>query len=390
MFEAIKAPLPDALYQVAEAFQADTRSGKLDLGVGVYRDELGTSPIMECVRAAERALAESTKTKAYLNPAGHDRFLSGMANLAFGGSPAPSMAMVQTVGGTGGVRLALELAQLANPDLTVHLGVPSWPNHQAICDRLGIKVATYPYLDTANGEASHDNLRQAVAKANAGDVLILHGPCHNPTGMDLRESDVLEVLTEAGNKGVVPLIDAAYYGLGNDLDHDLNSLRAMRQAVPESLVILSGSKAFGLYRDRIGILFATCVDELIAKRIQARLQNLARVNYSGPAAHGAEVVGRILDDPSLAAAWRAELASMRERLQNLRALIAQCAGDHRVFHGVTDGKGIFALLPLQREEVARLASEHAIHMPGSGRINIAGLSSQSAPRLVEAVKQVVS
>ncbi len=387
MLEKLQAPELDVLYRTANAFRADQRADKLDLGVGVYRDESGKSPVMACVREAEERLAKTNDSKAYLPLAGEPGFLAGMSKLLFQEVLPSDIAQVQSVGGTGGVRLALELAQAANPSLTVHLGVPSWPNHQGICNRLGIPVRTYDYLE--NGAASAANTLAAIDAAQPGDVLILHGPCHNPTGLDLSDNALDEIIQTASRKGVIPLIDAAYYGLGNELDADLARLRGLLVDTPECFLTMSGSKAFGLYRDRIGVLFAKCPSADIAAGVQANAESLARVNYSAPAAHGAQVIGTILADSALAQAWRDELGEMRARMTQLRAQIRELSGSNPALATIWQTKGIFSLLPIDAAVTDRLAEDHAIYMPPTGRINLAGLSSVTAPRFVSALEGLI-
>ena len=389
MLESLETPEIDVLYRTAGAFRADDRADKVDLGVGVYRDEQGLSPVMGCVRKAEERLCQTNDSKAYLPLAGAPSFIEGMSTLLFGGARPANVAAVQSVGGTGGIRLALELAQKANPDMTVHLGVPSWPNHEGICRRLNIPVAPYENLSDDRTSASRAHAQAAIGKAKAGDVLILHGPCHNPTGLDLTNEEVAGLVDFASEKGVAPLIDAAYYGLGNDLDSDLKALRNLAERASECFLSMSGSKAFGMYRDRIGILFAKCADAPTAKRAQSNAELLARVNYSAPAAHGAQVIGTILADEVLTKEWHEELAFMRARLTQLRAHIMKRADDHPALRSIWHTKGIFALLPFGAEVTERLASEYAIFMPPSGRVNLAGLSLETAERFVEAITVLV-
>ncbi len=389
MFENLSSPQLDELYQTAMAFRADSREGKIDLGVGVYRDENGASPVMRCVREAEERLAQINDSKAYLPLAGEPGFLGAMTDLLFGKAQPSQVVAVQCVGGTGGIRLALEVAQAANPSVTAHIGLPSWPNHQGICDRLGISIAPYNYLNSDQGDASLTNAHAAIDGAKAGDVFIFHGPCHNPTGMDLPSDQVLELIDHAAEKGVIALIDAAYYGLGNDLDDDLNLLRAMVDRSRECFLIMSGSKAFGLYRDRIGILFAKGADADAAARVQANAQVLARVNYSAPAAHGAQVIGTILTDDVLRQYWREELDTMRTRLSQLRAHIKSISDEHAALHAIWNTKGVFAMLPMDQSMTDKLARDYAIYMPSTGRINLAGLSTSTAYTFVSAVNDLV-
>ncbi len=390
MFESFSPPSVDALYRTAAAYAADPRPDKLDLGVGVYRDENGLSPVMRSVRIAEERLCAENETKAYLPLAGEPGFLAGMSALLFDGERPDNVAAVQSVGGTGGIRLALELAQQANPDVRVHLGIPSWPNHQGISDRLKIPVSVYHYLNDRKDAASLDNARNALRSARRGDVLIVHGPCHNPTGLDLPSDEVVSLLREAASMGVIPLIDAAYYGLGNPLDEDLTAIRNIIEQLPECFVAMSGSKAFGLYRDRIGILFIKCRDGASAELARGNAEVLARVNYSAPAAHGAQVIGTILSDQALKEDWQTELASMRGRMTALRQTIKGAADDHPALQIIWRTKGIFSLLPFGPEVTEALAEQHAIHMPPTARVNLAGLSPDTAVRFVDAVKELVA
>ncbi|MEO0419447.1 MAG: aromatic amino acid transaminase [Pseudomonadota bacterium] len=390
MFENLSEPPIDPLYRVSNAFAADQREEKIDLGVGVYKDAEGNASMMQCVRDAERHLAQTRSTKSYLPQAGAPAFLDGMTRLLFGEERRPEMARIQTVGGTGGIRLALELAKSANPDIQVTLGLPSWPNHASICETLGIKVRPFNHCNEDGSRACLANAFAAVSQARRGDVLILHGPCHNPTGLDYSSEELLEILNMARSKGVIPLIDAAYYGLGSDLDGDLVQLNKLFRAVPETMLVMSCSKTFGLYRDRIGILFASCGTEKVASNMQATLQIIARTTYSGPAAHGAEVVGHILADPSLTQDWKAELTEMRERIRSVRSQIAESVSRFRELEQIAAGRGIFAMLPLEPADVRKLAEQCAIFMPASGRVNLAGLANSDVQKFVDALISCVS
>ncbi|MBV7256983.1 aromatic amino acid transaminase [Pacificimonas sp. WHA3] len=386
MFEAIPSPAEDALHGVMARFAADPRDDKMDLGVGVYRNASGHSPIMRSVKAAETTLAQTGDSKAYLSLRGHMGFIDAMtALLAQAAGPLPQHASVQTVGGTGGVRLAVEMAKRANPGLTVHIGTPTWPNHFGICEVLDVPAQSFTYYDSIENRLCVDQIRAAIVRARPGDMIVLHGPCHNPTGEDLDDETLLELIREAATRGVVPLIDSAYYGLANPLDDDLALLVKMMRAAPEICIAMSGSKSFGLYRDRIGILFVRTSDETARHAVQKTLESIARATYSMPAAHGAEVIGHILSDETLAADWRAELSEMRARLYGLRCELVEKGGGHAAFSRVMAQKGIFSLLPLKPEHVSALAKRHAIYMPASGRINIAGLRDGDAARLVAAV-----
>lgn len=385
MFEKVPSPDVDPLYRVVQAFTEDKRSEKIDLGVGVYKDANGHASTMRCVAQAEHHLSLIGQTKAYLPQSGEPSFIEGMTALLFGDRTRLEMARLQTIGGTGGVRLALEAVKLANPGCHALLGIPSWPNHAAICSALNIPVQTFSHRGDDTAKASISNAMEAVDGARTGDILILHGPCHNPTGLDYSQTDLLGLLDAATAKGVVPLIDAAYYGLGNELSSDLEHLRALLDRTPEALLVMSCSKAFGLYRDRIGILFAKTRSNDVASDLQAALQVIARVSYSGPAAHGGEVVGRILSDEESTSLWLTELAEMRDRLASIRSQIARLGKELPALREVKSGRGIFAMLPLTAHDTRHLADEHAIFMPESGRLNLAGLRDHDVGRFVEVV-----
>ena len=380
MFENLEQPPIDALHGVMQAFASDTRDGKLDLGVGVYRDENGVSPIMRSVRAAEERLAAESQTKAYLPLRGFPPFLDAMAGLLFPSGLPQDITAIQSVGGTGAISLALELARKIKPDLTVHIATPTWPNHFGICKRLGIQTCAFDYLDRQSGEPSFENFLAQIAAAVPGDFLILHGPCHNPTGRDFDPASVVKIVAGAERKGVKCLIDAAYYGLGNPLDPDLVWLRELLTMAPDTHLVMSGSKAFGLYRDRIGVLFINTANNKSRDLVLANLEVIARANYSMPAAHGAQIIASILLDEDLRADWERELDEMQARILSIRSAIANAAGDCEIFARIVHDKGIFSLLPLSEEQVNLLAQRDAIYMPRSARINLAGLShAQIAP-----------
>ena len=386
MFNRLSMPPADALHGVMAKYAAEPRKDKIDLGVGVYRDGTGASPIMQAVREAESAHISEQETKSYMSLRGDMVFLSAMQSLAFSDNHSDRIASIQTVGGTGGIRLALTLAQQANPDNCIYIGTPTWPNHLTICEALGIRMEVFPYFDKAKQSLQFEPMLDAVRQARRGDILVLHGPCHNPTGQDLSDSQMWTLLDTANMRGVIPLIDAAYYGLGADLDADLQRLSSIVARVPSVMIVLSCSKAFGLYRERTGVLFVTTQDVENVQLVQKTLERIARATYSMPPAHGAAIVGKILSNPSLSALWREELTSMRQRIMSVRLkLMSASQGDPRLAH-VQNQKGIFSLLPINEESVEALAKRHAIYMPASGRINIAGFKTGDIERFCAALK----
>ena len=378
-------PPVDALHGVMEAHAADKRPYRLDLGVGVYRDESGHSPIMRAVQAAERELAAEGGSKAYLPLRGFPPFIDQMTALLFPKDVPPDLTAIQSVGGTGAISLAMELAKQANPDLTVHIAIPTWPNHFGICKRLGINTQAFGYLDPETAEPDLKSFLSHLEGAKAGDIFVLHGPCHNPTGRDFDPVEVHRLVSSAQQKGVMCLIDAAYYGLGNPLDSDLSRLSRLLTTAPDTMLVMSGSKAFGLYRDRIGVLFVNTTSQQGKDVLLANLETLTRANYSMPPAHGAEVITKILECESLQRDWRSELDDMQARIQSIRRAIKDAADGHQVFARIVSDKGIFSLLPIESDVVSNLAKDEGIYMPKSGRINVAGLSHQQVSAFVDAV-----
>lgn len=399
MFGELPTPPEDSLHAVMDRYNADRRPQKIDLGVGVYRDSSGHSPIMRAISVGQQRLAQLENSKSYLALRGDAQFLEQMTRLTFGServglSELPdNVAALQTVGGTGGVRLAIEVAALATPGLTVFVGTPTWPNHIGICNQLKVRCQTYPYFSVTTQQIDLDATYAALEGAKAGDVFVLHGPCHNPTGADIPSAELTRLVEVAGAKGVIPLIDAAYYGLGSDLDDDLAELAQLVLSVPRASLVLSCSKSFGLYRERTGVLFTACADVAEARVVQGTLEFIARGSYSMPPSHGAATVGLVLADSRLAADWRLELTEMRTRVRLVREQVQKASDDIedsglQTLRAVGEQKGIFSLLSLSNAEVTRLAKESAIYMPLSGRINIAGFKTGDVDAFVTALKRL--
>ncbi|WP_433832088.1 aminotransferase class I/II-fold pyridoxal phosphate-dependent enzyme [Actinoplanes sp. CA-015351] len=363
----------DPLWQLTAACADDMRPERLDLIVGVYRDDSGASPVMRAVRAAELRLAQRSPSKAYAGPSGNPRFAALLTDLLLAGADLSSRTVaVQSVAGTGALRLLAELLATTGPDRTVHLGTPSYVNHAGILAAAGLRVATHPVQD----------MLAAVETARPGDALVIQGCCHNPSGfsMPIRQWDLLSAALV--RRGVVPFIDQAYFGLGDGLDADLAGMRRLLRAVPFGVVAVSGSKAWGLYSERVGA--ALVVGELPGAR--GLLEGIARTSYSQPPAHGAMIVEEILGDPELTACWRSELEAMRRRLGRLRTGLASRLGD---MPGLPEQRGMFLSLPLTAGAMERLRVEHGIYGLPSGRINLAGLPESRIPEVADAIRQVV-
>ncbi len=388
MLNTLPMPAADALHGVMARYAADRCSEKMDLGVGVYRDATGASPIMRAVLKSERAHIAEQTTKRYVSLQGDEHFLTGLQALTFGNAHKNTLAKIQTVGGTGGIYLGIKLAAIANPNITIMIGTPTWPVHFTICDMLGVKTKAFSYFDKTTQTLQFESICDIITGANPDDMIILHGPCHNPSGQDLSKSQFHQILSLCEKHGVIPLIDAAYYGLGADLEEDLKQLSEALFHVPRAMLVMSCSKAFGLYRERTGALFIKAKTPDECGILQKTIEKVARNTYSMPPAHGGAVVGRILTDPELTAEWKAELNQMRQRLEGVRAeLIKAARGDARMA-GVATQKGIFSLLPISPEDVDKMASDHAIYMPSSGRINIAGFKVGDADRFCDALSRL--
>ncbi len=392
MFDRFPEPAADPLHAVMARCRADARPDKMDLGVGVYRDDSGASPIMRAVREAEVWLAQAGDTKAYQALAGDHEFIDAMTSLILGDAhPAVRdgrVAAIQGTGGTGCLRIAMDLAKIAAPGARLLLGVPSWPNHAALAISAGLDLVTHPYLDVATQAIDFDAILEAARYAREGDVFVLHGPCHIPTGADLSREQRLQLLAMLAEREAVPLIDAAYYGLGDGLQEDLEIVREAASSVPRAFIAVACSKSFGLYRERTGVLFAICADAGERGRVQGQMEKTSRTLVSMPPAHGAAIVARVLGEPSLRTSWEEELAAMRARIMGLRAELAALSNEAPILAGIDRQRGIFRMLPLSPQQTDRLGSDYGIHMAQSGRINIAGLKSGDAPRLARALAEI--
>ncbi len=393
MFDTLIAPRPDDLMVVAQRVREDERRDKLDLGVGVYRDASGRTPIIPVVRAAAEFLVGLEETKSYLSPAGDPEFVELLMRHVL--SPAMRDELgrrvtgLQAPGGTGALRLAAELALATNPAATLWIGLPTWPNHVPVATAAGLRYATYEAIDLAHQRLSFDRLMAALQSAAPGDLVLLQGCCHNPTGIDFAVDEWRELATVLEKRQLVPLIDFAYQGLGVGIDEDAGGVRLLFERLPEAMVAVSCSKSFSLYRERVGLLIVKARTETAAGVASATLQTIVRALYSNPPAHGAALVRTVLERPALEAEWRNDLDAKRNRVQLVRTRLAECAGDRGIDLGfVRYQRGLFSTLPVTPEQAERLGAVHAIHMPASGRINVAGLSEATVPRFVDGLISV--
>ena len=386
MLEALKAQPADKILTLMQKFREDPRDNKIDLGVGVYKNAEGVTPVMRAIKAAEHKLWEEQTTKAYTSLAGDPAFADVMINLILGDTlPRDQISAVATPGGTGAVRQAFELARYANANCRVFVSNPTWPNHLSILNYLGIETVPYRYFDADTRGVDFDGMMADLADAKPGDLILLHGCCHNPTGANLNPVEWQEVIALLNRTGATPMIDIAYQGFGDGLEEDAEATRAVVAGVPECIIAGSCSKNFGIYRERTGILMVTSADQGLT---QATLAFLNRQNYSFPPDHGARLVTTILNDETLRADWKTELEDVRQSMLGLRTKLAdelqRVAGSDR-FGFLAQHRGMFSRLGTTPELVQKLREDHAIYMIGDSRMNIAGLNEKTVPLLAEAI-----
>ncbi|MBC2834446.1 aromatic amino acid transaminase [Paragemmobacter straminiformis] len=391
MFDHLKPQPQDKILQLIQMFREDPRTTKIDLGVGVYKDATGLTPVMRAVKAAEKKLWEVETTKTYTGLAGEPAYNAALAGMILGDAVGMErVASVATPGGTGAIRQALELIKLATPEATVWLSNPTWPNHPSIIKYLGMKMAEYRYFDAETRGVDFGGLIEDLGAVKAGDVVLLHGCCHNPTGANLDAGQWAQVVTLLVARGAVPLVDLAYQGFGDGLEADAAATRLVASSFPEVLIAASCSKNFGIYRERTGILVG--IGAADGKGVlQGNLNFLNRQNYSFPPDHGARLVTMILEDAALKADWQAELEEVRLNMLGLRKALAdelrRVTNSDR-FDFVATHRGMFSRLGLTEAQVVRLREEHGIYMVGDSRINIAGLNARTVPILAAAIAQV--
>ena len=391
MFDQLKAQPQDKILQLIAMYRDDPRTTKIDLGVGVYKDATGLTPVMRAVKAAEKKLWETETTKTYTGLAGEPAYNAALSSMILGDAVATDrIASIATPGGTGAIRQALELIRLATPEATVWISNPTWPNHPSIIKFLGMKMAEYRYFDAATRGVDFAGLMEDLATVKSGDVVLLHGCCHNPTGANLDAAQWDQVITLLAAKGAIPLVDLAYQGFGDGLEDDAAATRKIAASFPETLIAASCSKNFGIYRERTGILIGIGSGE--GKGVlQGNLNFLNRQNFSFPPDHGARLVTMILEDATLRADWMAELEEVRLNMLTLRKTLAdelRKATNSDRFDFVATHRGMFSRLGLTEAQVNTLREDHGIYMVGDSRINIAGLNARTVPILAAAIAQV--
>ncbi len=387
LLDRLEAKPTDSLLALIQLCEADPRAEKIDVGVGVYRDAVGNTPILRCVKAAERILLEGQETKAYLGSAGDTRFVELIKPIVFGNNPSGHIVGVQTPGGCGALRLGAELVHAADSQARMFVGQPTWINHGPLIGCAGVEMIDYPYYDKASGAIRFDEMISALRGTRAGDLLLLHGCCHNPTGADLSPDQWREVAELVSERGLIPYVDIAYQGLGNGLEADAAGTRLVVEAADQAIVAQSCDKNFGLYRERTGTLFVKTSSGRTAEAVFGNLLSLARTMWSMPPDHGAAVVRTVLEDEALREDWRSELDDMCARIRALRARMA--AFDPRLAF-IDEQNGMFSMLPLTKEQVLKLRADHGIYMADSGRFNVVGISDENVDRFAHAVVEAMN
>jgi aspartate/tyrosine/aromatic aminotransferase len=394
LFETLTPKPADAILKLIGQHLNDTRAEKVDLGVGVYRDATGNTPILGTVKKAEQWLVANQATKSYLGSKGDVVFCNTIQKLVFGEAAGADgrIATVQTPGGSGALRVAAELALRASPHAKMWVSDPTWNNHVPLLGEAGIDLRVYPYYDADSNGIRFDAMMQALEASAEGDLLLLHGCCHNPTGLDLSQEQWRQVADLVEARKLIPFIDFAYQGFGDGVDEDAFGVRLMYERMPEMIVTHSCSKNFGLYRDRVGVMSFVARDEETAQVVDSQAQFVVRTMYSLPPDHGAAVVSKILNDDELRAEWLAELDEMRKRLKGMRsALVAalKIAAPGHDFSHVERTTGMFCYLGVSPEQVARLIEERGVYLVNSSRINVCGITEDNVEYLADSIASVL-
>jgi aspartate aminotransferase len=396
MFERLERMPDDPILGLMAAFRADPDPRKVDLGVGVYRNDKGETPVLDAVRRAESAVLSRQTSKTYVAPAGNAGFNQSMEKLVFGDDhptlKAGRVRTIQAPGGCGALRVGAELIRRAYPEAIIHVSTPTWANHVPLLTGCGIKLESYPYYDAKTGGVNFSAMMDALDKLPKGSIVLLHASCHNPTGADLSDQQWRDILALVQRRGLTPYIDMAYQGLGTGIVEDAYGPRLFAAELPELLVAVSCSKNFGLYRERTGALHVVNQTAAGADSIITQLVRIARTIYSMPPDHGAAIVHEILTNDALRASWIDEVGSMRERIAGLRSAVSAKlakAAPGRDFSFIERQHGMFSFLGVTKDQVHELRNQHHIYMMDDSRANIAGLKSDSIGYFAEAVAQVV-
>ena len=387
-FDALGDVQSDSLLALIAMANADPRADKIDVGVGVYRDGAGNTPILRAVKAAEKLLWEQQQTKSYIGGFGDKRYTELLRPIVLGRHAGDDrIAGLHTPGGCGALSLGFKLIATAHPDAKVHVGTPTWPNHIPVVQAAALNISEYRFYDRLETLIRFDEMMAAFGAAQRGDVVLLHGCCHNPTGADLDESQWRDVVETVSSRGLIPLVDIAYQGLGRGFAEDAAGLHLLLDACDEVVIAQSCDKNFGVYRDRVGSLFLKTAKAEGTKRAMDHVVQIAREMWSMPPDHGAAAVRIVLDTPELRADWDAEVGEMRARINRIRAQIA--AADPRLAY-IGGQFGMFSMLPVSKEQVVQLREQHAIYMADSGRFNVIGMADHAVDRFIAAVVEAMN
>ncbi len=396
MFETINPAPEDSILGLTEAFKKDPNPDKVNLGVGVYKDGGGQTPVLSTVKEAEERLLRSEATKSYLPIDGLASYATLSQEIVFGSEHdilrAGRAATVQTPGGTGALRVAADFVRRIFPQATVWLSDPTWPNHPNVFGSAALQVESYPYFEAESNGVAFDRMMAALETIPTGDVLLLHGCCHNPTGADLTTQQWQEVAALCAERRILPLLDFAYQGFGDGLDEDASGVRIVAEHCREFLVATSYSKNFGLYNERVGALTLVADSAEAAEAANSHMKICVRTNYSNPPAHGGQIVAEILGDSELRQRWEVELAEMRNRINDMRHLFVETLdqkGAGRDFSFIARQRGMFSYSGLTPAQVQALRERHSVYIVGSGRINVAGMTEANMDYLCEAIADVL-
>ena len=388
LLETLGAIESDSLLALIAMANADPRSDKIDVGVGVYRDGEGRTPILRAVKAAEQRLWNEQQTKAYLGGAGDRRYTELLRPIVLGRHAADARIVgLHTPGGCGALSLGFKLIEAARRDARVLVGTPTWPNHIPVIEAAKLEVVSYPYYDREAGGIRFDEMLDRLGAGKRGDVVLLHGCCHNPTGADLDDDQWAEVVRVVSERGLLPFVDIAYQGLGRGLEEDARGLHLLLDACDEVIIAHSCDKNFGLYRDRVGSLWIKTASERSSKVALDHVLQISREMWSMPPDHGAAAVRVVLEDDGLTADWKSELGEMRARIARVRAKIA--AADPRLAY-IAHQYGMFSMLPLNLSQVQALRKDHAIYMADSGRFNVLGMADHALDRFIAAITEAMN
>ena len=396
MFERIQMAPADPILGLTEAFAADPRKGKINLGVGVYKDAAGKTPVLASVKTAERRILDGESTKNYKPMAGDPTYGRIVRELMLGADhpvlKANRADTAHTPGGTGALRVAADYMATVQNIKAIHVSDPTWANHNGIFAAGGLTVKMYPYFDKATNGLAFDKMIEALKGIPAGDAVLLHGACHNPTGVDPTPDQWRIIADVLADSGVLPVVDFAYQGFGDGLEEDAVGTRHLASTMGEMLICSSFSKNFGLYNERVGALTMIAANPEALKAVMSHVKLCVRTNYSNPPAHGGEIVAQILTDPALTAQWQEEVATMRNRINDMRKLFVKtmkAKAPSRDYGFIAHQRGMFSFSGLTKDQVAKLKDEQAIYIVGSGRISVAGMSESTMDKLCDAIAAVL-